>query len=135
MWYYTPPSEDTDDQTMKVSLYAEVPVSPPLTPAPLAVYKAYQPTSQSQSRSMPASPLPPAARMVPVSCSPPDSAKGVDSQRRYGGEDAEYKGEDILQQVQAEIERSLDAGILAMEYRAELPEFEDGYGGGFGVVR
>ncbi|RAR13979.1 hypothetical protein DDE83_002711 [Stemphylium lycopersici] len=133
--YYTTPSEGVNEQAVQVSRYGDAPVSPPLTPAPLAVYKAYQTTSQPQSRSMPASPLPRAARLVPVSCSPPDSTKGVDSQGWCGVEDVEYKCEDILQQVQAEIERSLDAGMLAMEYRAELPEFEDGYGGGYGEVR
>ncbi|KAG9194485.1 hypothetical protein G6011_04520 [Alternaria panax] len=102
-----------------------VPASPPLTPAPLSVYKAYQLTA-----------VPTLEQAYPIS--PPDSAateqrtrstsfmqvKDVDGMGHYFA----THNRQASQHVQ-EVSQILDSSILAMEYRAALPEFDAGYGG------
>jgi hypothetical protein len=104
---------------------SSVPASPPLTPAPLSVYKAYQPFS------IPTSP-------PDMDVSSPDSAgdgyrfrptsfgrvKDIDGAGHYFATHARIGSQD----AQA-VSKSFDSRKLAMEYRAALPEFEEGYGG------
>lgn len=82
--------------------------SPPLTPAPLAVYKAYRPP-----------PLAVGTR----------SASWMEEEERVREArcaDKEWNGGN---DARTSVEELLDSSILAMEYQAELPEFDHGYGG------
>jgi len=96
--------------------------SPTLTPAPLSFYKAYQPNSAPTS--------PPNLDMSPL-----DSACAeYNSQFANFGQvkDVDGMGHYFATQNQTgshAVSKSFDSSQLAMEYRAALPEFEDGYGG------
>lgn len=102
-----------------------VPASPPFTPAPLSVYKAYQPTI-----------VPTSGQAYPIS--PPDSAGAEDRIRPTSF--AQVKDVDGMghyfaihnrqaSQAVQEVSGCLDSSKLAMEYRAALPDFDEGYGG------
>lgn len=99
--------------------------SPTLTPAPLSFYKAYQPNSASAS--------PPNLDMSPLdsACAEYNSqfanfrqVKDVDGMGHYFATH-NHAGSHAVRPVS----KSFDSSQLAMEYRAALPEFEDGYGG------
>jgi hypothetical protein len=101
-----------------------LPASPPLTPAPLSVYKAYQPTT-----------IPNSGQVYPVS--PPDSAgtehrirptsfmqvKDIDGMGHYFATHNRQASHHVQEVIQ-----SLDSSMLAMEYQAALPQFDEGYG-------
>ena len=93
--------------------------SPTLTPAPLSFYKAYQPNSAPAS--------PPNLDMSPL-----DSACAeYNSQFANFGQlkDVDGMGHYLATHAVRPVSKSFDSSQLAMEYRAALPEFEDGYGG------
>ncbi|KAJ5030029.1 hypothetical protein J3E71DRAFT_337698 [Bipolaris maydis] len=109
---YTPPEDEQDEpaeqrgQGMLWEGDATGLASPPLTPAPLAVYKAYRPPLAVGTRS---------------TGSTEDEERG----RELRCTDKEYNGG---KDARASVEELLDSSILAMEYQAELPEFDHGYG-------
>jgi len=99
--------------------------SPTLTPAPLSFYKAYQPNSAPAS--------PPNLDMSPLdsACAEYNSqfanfgqVRDVDGMGHYFATQ-NHTGTHAVRPVN----KSFDSSQLAMEYRAALPEFEDGYGG------
>lgn len=111
---YTPPDDEQDESAEQGSrgmLWEGDTTglaSPPLTPAPLAVYKAYRPP-----------PLAVGTR----------SASWMEEEERVREArcaDKEWNGGN---DARTSVEELLDSSILAMEYQAELPEFDHGYGG------
>ena len=90
--------------------------SPTLTPAPLSFYKAYQPNSAPTSPpNLDMSPLDSACAEYNSQFANFSQVKDVDGMGHYFATHNHSK--------------SFDSSQLAMEYRAALPEFEDGYGG------
>lgn len=120
--YATPPVSDADDASAKERLTEwacadEVlarAALPPLTPAPLAVYKAYRPTApQAQPQSQPHSRSASASPPVPETMAAAAADNAQNKKQRYYSD--------------THVRENLDPSILAREYQAELPQFEQGY--------
>ncbi|EUC38244.1 hypothetical protein COCCADRAFT_1044 [Bipolaris zeicola 26-R-13] len=109
---YTPPEDEEAEQGSKGLVWdgdTTGLASPPLTPAPLAVYKAYRP--------------PPLA----VGTRSASSMEGDEEKREREARCADQEW-NLGEHARASVEELLDSSILAMEYQAELPEFDHGYG-------
>jgi hypothetical protein len=146
---YTPPSEEGEEKKANQASNEKSGLlcpdhdaniglaSPPLTPAPLAVYKAYRPPplslpAHAQSRS--------GSRSRSRSSSPPavDGAGEAEQQDKHGQGSKTWCSNTLhtgrpMQDARAQVSEAplLDSSILAMEYQAELPDFDRGYAGCF----
>jgi hypothetical protein len=101
------------------------PTSPPLAPAPLSVYKAWQPVLvPASSPKTDISPLDSAISEYNFQFSNFGQVKDVDGMEHYLATHNRIASHDVRPLTQ-----SFDSNKLAMEYRAALPAFEDGYGG------